>query len=473
MIQNKATEVDRSEVQKILAWADDPVLFVIECLGVNAKTIEPFQMEGLRALVKHNRVAIRSGHGVGKTTLLAWSILWWLLCHYPARVACTANTAPQLEQVLWAEIDKWHRKMPKGFHKMLEIKSDMVVFLGDPKQCYAVAKVARKEQPEAFQGQHSENMLFLIDEASGVDDIIFEMGRGSMSSEGAKTLMAGNPTRTQGYFYDAFHGMRRFWHCIHVPCSASRRVSAQYIEECKEEYGEDSNSYRVRVLGEFPVEGDDIVIPLHLIESAISRGVERIPSDEVWGLDVARFGDDRTAMAKRAGNYLVEPVKWWSGKDAMQVVGIVKNEYDNAKVKPAMIYVDAIGIGAGVADRLSELKLPVVGVNVSESPAIGEKFARLRDELWWSAREWFRRLDVKIPDDKRLMSELCTPTYNFTSGGKVKVESKDDMKKRTTKLGKASGRSPDLADAFCLTFGPGSLKVFKSQPLKYPSLGIV
>lgn len=301
----------KAEEDVILHWIFDPVQCVKDLFGLQDTNpndpdtyLENWQKTALIAFAKHDRIAIRSGHGVGKTALLAIIIIMWLLTRYPAKIACTANTSSQLEQVLWGEIDKWVRKLPDGFKKLLELKSDMLSFLGDPKQCFAVARTARKEQPEAFQGFHSENMLFIIDEASGVDDIIFEIGRGAMSSRGAKTVMTGNPTRTQGYFYDAFHTMRRFWHCLHVPCTASTRVSEQYIEECKEEYGEDSNSFRVRVLGEFPIEGDDIVIPLHVVEAAISREVDRIPSDEVWGLDVARFGDDRTALAKRAGNYL-------------------------------------------------------------------------------------------------------------------------------------------------------------------------
>jgi phage terminase large subunit len=337
-----------------------------------------------------------------------------------------------------------------------------------------VARTARKEQPEAFQGYHSPNMLFIADEASGIDDIIFEVGKGAMSSPGAKTIMTGNPTRTQGYFYDAFHRMRAFWHTMTVPCSSSSQVAKKYIEECKEEYGEDSNMFRVRVLGEFPQEGDNVIIPLHWCESAVGRNVDLIPNSAiVWGLDVARFGDDKTALAKRQANHLLEPVKWWGGKDLMQVTGLVANEYHAAKPKPDVIYVDAIGIGAGVADRLNELGIPVIAVNVAEVPAVGEKYMRLRDELWWSAREWFRSMTVKIPRDDRLMSELTLPTYSFTSGGKIKAESKDELKKRTARGGGDLGKSPDLADAFCLTFAGGEMVPKKQKAIKYPSLGIV
>ena len=315
-------------------------------------------------------------------------------------------------------------------------------------------------------------MLFIIDEASGVDDIIFEVGRGAMSSKGAKTIMTGNPTRTNGYFYNAFHSMKAFWKTMKVACADSTQVSTQYIEECKEEYGEDSNAFRVRVLGEFPVEGDDVIIPLHLVESAVTREIEAF-GEEVWGLDVARFGDDRNALAKRRGNVLTEPVKAWKNKDTMQTTGIVVNEYNEAKNKPIVIFVDVIGFGAGVVDRLSEQGLPVQGINVAELPAFGDKFMRMRDELWWEAREWFRKMDCHIPDDGPLIAELTLPTYTYTSGGKIKAEGKDEIKKRTAKTAGSMGKSPDLADALCLTFANGMMVMKKPQPLNYPRLAIV
>lgn len=454
-----------------MEWQKNPELFVEEALGV---VPEKWQRDALRSLLDHDRLAVRSGHGVGKSAFLAWVILWWMLTRYPAKVACTANTSTQLSDVLWGELDKWYRVLPPSLKENIVMKADRMELLADPKQSFAVARTARKEQPEAFQGYHSPNMLFIVDEASGVDDIIFEVGRGAMSSHGAKTVMTGNPTRTNGYFYNAFHGSRKFWHTLHVPCSASTQCSPQYIEECKEEYGEESNAFRVRVLGEFPVEGDDTVIPLHLAESAVNRDVALIPdSGEVWGLDVARFGDDRTALAKRASNHLLEPIKWWRGKDTMQVCGAVIDEWNKSKNKPSTIFIDTIGIGAGVFDRLAELNYPVAGVNVAETPAFGERFLRLRDELWWNTREWFRTLNVRIPNDGGLVAELTLPTYSHSSSGKVKVESKDEIKKRTAKTASSMGKSPDLADALVLTFAHGALITRRQKKISYPSLGIV
>lgn len=458
--------------QLVLLWRKYPETFVKQVFGV---TPEPWQEEALKEVAKSRRIAIKSGHGVGKTALLAWIIIWWLVCFHPARAACTANTANQLSDVLWGEIDKWLRRMPEELRELLDYKSDKVEFREDPKATYAVARTARREQPEAFQGIHQKNMLFIADEASGIDDIIFEVGRGAMSSEGAKTILTGNPTRTSGYFYDAFHKNRGLWSTMTVPCSVSSQVSSSYIEECKEEYGEDSNMYRVRVLGEFPVEGDDTIIPLHLCESAVNRDVGVIDSVSVWGLDVARFGDDRTALAKRRGNHLLEPLKFWKNKDTMQVCGLISNEWNETpkSERPEIIYVDAIGLGAGVADRLNEVGLPAYAVNVAEVPAVGDKFMRLRDELWWSGREWFRSMQVKIPKDDRLIGELSLPTYSFTSGGKIKAESKEEVKKRTARGAGDLGKSPDLADAFLLTFAGGQSVPKRVRKIEYPRMGIV
>ena len=450
-------------------WAKNPRFFVLGALEVKP---ESWQTKALQALRKNDRVAIRSGHGVGKSAMLAWCILWWLITRYPAKVACTANTSTQLSDVLWGELDKWYRRLPKELQALLELKTERMELVEDRRQCFAVARTARKETPEAFQGYHSPNMLFIIDEASGVDDIIFEVGRGAMSSKGAKTIMTGNPTRTNGYFYNAFHSMSGFWHNMKVGCEDSTQVSQKYIEECKEEYGEDSNAFRVRVLGEFPVEGDDVVIPLHLVEDAISRDMEPV-GEEIWGLDVARFGDDRSALAKRKGNVLTEKIQWKKNKDTMQVAGWVVNEFNEAKKKPLAIFVDSIGLGAGVVDRLAEQGLPAVGINVSEVPAFGEKFMRMRDELWWTARDWFYTRECSLPDDGGLLAELTLPTYTFTSGGKIKVEGKDEIKKRTSRTAGSMGKSPDLADAFCLTFASGIMIAKRPKKLVYPKLAIV
>jgi phage terminase large subunit len=330
-----------------------------------------------------------------------------------------------------------------------------------------VARTARVEQPEAFQGFHDENLLFIIDEASGVPDVIFEVGEGALSTKGAKVLMAGNPTRTGGYFYDSHHRMREGWYGMKVSSADAKMVDEQFIKNMALRYGDDSNVYRVRVLGEFPREDDDTVISLQLVEAAIGREVEPADGKVIWGLDVARFGNDRTALAKRQKNVLLEPIKSWQGKDLMQTTGLVVQEYEDTPFseRPQMILVDSIGLGSGVVDRLREQGYPARGINVAESSSVNtDKYMRLRDELWFKARDWFAARDCLIPEQDELIGDLTIPRYSVTSSGKLKVEGKDEIKKRLP-------RSPDLADAFCLTFAVGDRK-FTSK-IKYRNLGIV
>ncbi len=439
---------DKSKViSRLRRFKSDPNAFVSEVLGV---TPDKWQKEALESVVKHDRLAIRSGHGVGKSAYLAWVILWWMSTRL-GKVACTAPTAHQLQDVLWGELGKWYRKMPKWYQDQLNLRNERLEVVGSEAEAFAVARTARKEQPEAFQGFHSENMLFIVDEASGVDQLIFEVGQGAMSSTGAKTIMTGNPTRSSGYFYDAFHSDRGVWHTMKVSCADSTNVTPSFIQEMEDKYGDESNVYRVRVLGEFSQEGDDTVIPLSWIESAVERDVVQSPTQKViWGLDVSRFGADRTALCKRRGKEILEPVTTWQGKDLMQTCGLIMAEYKRlenfADERPDEILVDSIGLGSGVCDRLSEMGLPARGINVSEAPSTSDKtYLRLRDELWFKAREWFQGRDCKLPENcSELAAELSVPRYEYTSSGRIKVESKDNMKKRGL-------RSPDLADSFCLT----------------------
>ena len=202
----------------------------------------------------------------------------------------------------------------------------------------------------------------------------------------------------------------------------------------------------MRVLGEFPKGDDDTVISMELTDGAINRDV--LPtqySPIVWGVDVARFGADASALCKRKGNAITEPIRLWRGLDTMQLTGAIKSEYDKSMEKPQEIFVDAIGLGAGVADRLRELGLPAYAINVSESPAMGDTYLNLRAELWYKAKGWLEGRDVRLPRDDRLKGELTTLRYTYTSSGKVKIESKADLKKRGV-------ASPDAADAFVLTF---------------------
>lgn len=442
-----------------------PALFAQEVFG--AKPTDQ-QWEASRAIVERRRVTIRSGHGTGKSAFMAWCVLWFQSCYYPCKVPCTAPTGHQLSDILWAEIALWHRRMRERVPQLaaeFEWSSERFSMVSAPQESFAVARTSRPEKPEALQGFHSDNVLFLIDEASGVPEVVFQVAEGALSTDGAFVVMAANPTREEGYFYDSHHRMRDRWAALHWDGEESPLVSKQYIDDMRLKYGVDSPIYQVRVKGNFATAADG-VIPLSLCIDAQNRQVDRTPGAEIrWGLDVARFGDDSTALAKRAGNVQLEPTREWYGKDTMQTVGILKMEYDAAKEKPSAILVDVIGIGAGVVDRGKEIGLPVVGVNVAESASADERYARLRDELWFAGREWLERRDCKFVNDDALIGELTTAKYSILSNGKLKVEGKDEMKKRGV-------ASPNRADAWLLTFARVGAST-QWKPLKYDYRGIV
>lgn len=438
-----------------------PALFAVEALGVPAKWSDEtrtgvldWQWEASKLLVQRHRLSVKSGHGVGKSAFLSWTILWFMSCYFPCKVPCTAPSSHQLSDVLWAELAMWHRRfcdhMP-AMGKQFEWTVDEFRMAEAQKESFAAARTARAEKPEALQGFHSENLLILVDEASGVPDVIFEVGQGALSSPGSFAVLTSNPTRLSGFFYDTHHKMRERWACLTVNGEDCPLVGQQFREDIAHQYGRMSAVYSVRVRGDFPSAEDDVVIPLHLCEAAKVRTVEPY-GQIVWGVDVARFGVDRTTLIKRCDNATLEKHKAWGGVDTMQTAGRIYAEWLDTPIeeRPVTILVDVIGIGAGVCDRLSEIGLPVAGVNVAESASVSEQYSRLRDELWFMARKWLEKRHCKLADDDTLIAELSLPKYKFTSNGKLNVESKDELKKRYP-------QSPDVADAFCLTFAGASI----------------
>jgi hypothetical protein len=293
---------------------------------------------------------------------------------------------------------------------------------------------------------HSQHVLLVADEASGIDEAVYEAAGGSMSSPGAITLLIGNPTRSTGFFWRCHMMERDRWFTMRVSSADSPRVSKSFVEELEHRYGLDSNAYRVRVLGEFPSADADTLISASLVDSAMLRDVALdLSFSEIWGCDIARFGNDASVLIKRRGKVVTEMPRAWRQADTMQLAGAIKSEWDSQVQKPSLICVDVIGIGAGVVDRLHEQDLPVLGVNVSESPSTTGRFARLRDELWVRCKEWLETRSVRLPRHDQLRDDLAMPRYSFLSDGRLQVESKSQMRARRLP-------SCDYADALCMTF---------------------
>lgn len=461
-------------VDFIKKYRHDPVSFVKDVFKADP---DEWQSEFLEAISDNNRrISVRSGHGVGKSTAASWAMLWYLLTRYPVKVVVTAPTSSQLFDALFAEIKRWVKEMPKALQELLEVKSDRIELRPSPTEAFISARTSRAEQPEALQGIHSDHVMLVADEASGVPEAVFEAAAGSMSGHEAVTILLGNPVRGTGYFYETHNRLRDEWFTLHVNCEKSKRVSKEFVREMAIKYGEESNAYRVRVLGEFPLADDDTMIPFSVVEQAMTRDIEVDQfSPMTYGLDVARFGSDKSALAKKKGNVITE-VKKWRGMDLMQLVGAIKSEYDAEEThdRPVSIYVDSIGLGSGVVDRLRELGLPAVGINVSETPAMKSSYVNLRAELWGKMKHWLEQRNCAIPKDDDLLADLTAPRYTFNSSGRLRVESKDEMKKRGL-------ASPDMADACILTLaGDAAVGIYGSasgstwtKPLRRLLKGVV
>lgn len=434
---------DNQKIRMVEDFWNDRVGFVKCIIGV---TPTDQQGDALLALDRADHVSVKSGHGCGKSGVQSWVGLHYMSCRPFPKVPCTAPSKHQLYDVLWAELSKWHRQLNPLFASQFQWTKERFFHRNHPEEWFMVARTATKENPEALQGFHADYILRIIDEASGVPEAIFEVSDGAHGRLETKELMCGNPTRLEGTFYESFRKNRAEYEVFSWSCLDSSIAPSAYAAKMERKYGKDSNVYRVRVLGDFPLHDTESFIAYDLAEDALLREIP--PQDgkpKVFGVDVARFGDDDTVIAIRQGDEF-KPMHVLKGKGTMEVAGYVA--FLANQEKPQQIFVDVIGIGSGVYDRLYELGFPVVAVNVSESPATNpQMYKRLRDELWGNMRDWLKMRRGRIYDneDRDLIGQLTTPKYKFTSDGKIVIESKDDMKKRGLS-------SPNHADAAIMTF---------------------
>jgi len=382
---------------------------------------------------------------VGKTFTEAGIIIWFLTTHYKGKVICTAPTQHQLYQVLWSELAKMNEN--SLVKSLFEWTASRFTYKESHADWFAVARSSSKA--ENMQGFHAEHMLIIVDEASGVEEEIMEAIEGATTDAGNIIMMFGNPTKLSGSFYDSFHDKKEYFTNITLSCLDSRIVNKKYAPTIESKYGITSNMYRVRVLGEFPKQEDESIINVNDIEKAMLRKNKINNYSEVeFGVDVARFGDDETAIYKRINNVITE--EWISKENTtMQIVGKIVNlikEY-NCKI---IINIDDTGVGGGVTDRLKELRdektitsnVIINGVN-NNNVAINKKYYKnIITEMWYYLKDNIKK--YQIPNDKILKKELSTRNYEIISDGRLMVESKEKFKKRNKS-------SPDRADGLLLS----------------------
>lgn len=452
------------EVMKTLInrYRNNPVLFVKEVLEAEP---EPEQVEMLES-INHNRMtAVKAGHGVGKTTSLAWAILWFMFTRPYPKIPCTAPTMHQLRDILWAEISKWLSKSDL-LKQFFEWTVERLALKTQEEKWFAVARTATK--PDAMQGFHSESLLFVLDEASGINDVIFEPILGALTGKETKLVMVGNPTRTEGFFHDAFTRNRAKFNCITLNAENSKRVTHDFIQAIIDLYGKDSDPYRVRVLGEFPKSQADTFISLEYIEPAVEAYYDKVaevesnhlePYDIHLGVDVARFGDDESVIwltYEYKDFYLSKIERIIHRNTTVELTGAVKQIIRELNNKYPLLYinvnVDETGVGAGVVDELdgnhNDLKYKVIpqtfggtGGKLNEEPMLYTNNTGL---MWGNVKRLLMAHKLYFEDDAETISQLSNRKYTVDEDGKIKLERKQDMKKRNVS-------SPDRGDALGLS----------------------
>lgn len=401
------------------------------------------------------RVARASGHGIGKSALVAWIILWAISTFEDCRGVVTANTEKQLSTKTRAELAKWHRLF---IGRDLFHLSATALYSSDRshEMTWRIDLIPWSEaNPEAFAGLHNagKRILIIFDEASTISDVIWETIEGALTDTGTQILwlVFGNPTRNTGRFRECFSRFANRWNTEQVDSRTVALANHAQHQEWIDDYGEDSDFVRVRVRGVFPRAGSMQFIPSDAVEQAcIREALAHLHDPLVLGVDVARFGDDASVIYIRKGrDGRTHPPLVFRGLDTMSLAGKVAEVHELYRADA--IFVDGGGVGGGVVDRLRQLRVPCFDVQFGGKPDgrwaeedSGVLYSNKRAEIWGALRSWLIAGGA-IPDNKDLKAELIAPEYGFNIKNEIQLESKADMKKR----GQAS---PDIADALALTF---------------------
>lgn len=444
-----------AELKKlILIWRKHPKIFAKNALGF---VPDEWQGEALNDIRDYDQVAIASGQGVGKTSIEAVIILWFLVCFPNSKVVCTAPTKQQLMDVLWAEVAKWlNNSIIVNILKWTKTKVSMV---GEEDRWFATARTATK--PENMQGFHEDNMLFVVDEASGISDDIMEAILGTLSGVNNKIVMMANPTKLSGIFFDAFHKDRLDWVTRYVSSMDSKRTNKKNIDRLIRRYGEDSDVVQVRVFGRFPSGEPNAFIKLSEVKEATMREHDfEWHENGYWmindvtpiqlGVDVARYGDDETVIATRLG-YLVEGLEIMSKQSLTTTAGkiLVKcRQLTKRYHRSVKVTIDDTGVGGGVTDILSEeierqnLPISVYPVNFASK---GDRHYKGIVSLMYGKFREDVLSNVILPLDDELLAQFSVRRYSVESDGKIKIESKKKLKER-------GYPSPDRAEAVVMAF---------------------
>ncbi len=440
---------------------ENPAWWCENVLGTSPWEKQRLILESVR---DNKKTAVASCHGAGKSFTAANVALWFLYNHRPAIVITTAPTDRQVRGILWKEIRTMHSKakVPLGGSLLTqELKLDT--------DWWMWGFTAPDYDPDRFQGYHEENVLVIVDEAVGVSDQIFQGVDGILTGKNSRLLCISNPTEATGTFGQMYKsaGVKKFFiSAFDTPNFTQlgitmediksgawkdkvgdkdlpypKLIDPEWVWDKYDRWGEESPSFESRVLGQFPTHNTDALIPMAWINAAVTRKLE--PGKPIQlAVDVARFGPDETVMMLRRGQ-VARIVKTLPMSDTMTTTG---HTIDQMRKHGAEISkIDGDGIGGGVVDRLREQGHPCSEMRSGQSPMDTEQYINTRAEWWWTLRKRFEAGEIDIEDDPELITQLASIKYFFDSAGRIKIESKEDMKKRGIS-------SPDRADALMLAF---------------------
>jgi hypothetical protein len=394
------------------------------------------------------QMATASGHGCGKGAVTSWIVLWFMSTRPNCQIVVTANTASQLSTKTWREVAKWHK---------LAINADWfrwtatkLYAVAAPNTWFASAIPWSENNPEAFAGTHESSVLIVFDEASRISDTIWDTASGAMTTAGAMWLVFGNPTRNSGAFRECFGKWRHRWITQQIDSRDAKSTNKAQLQQWVDDYGEDSDYVRVRIRGEFPRIGDVQLIGLDAVERAMERDIKpevfaHFP--KMIGVDVARFGNDSSIIIRRQGPMAWKPMAF-NRIDTMALAGYVIDEAREFGTQT--VFVDGVGVGGGVVDRLRSVGLDVIDVQSGEAAGEHKRFKNRRMELWMRMKEWLDG-DVSLPAGcNQLRDDLIGPEYGFDVAQKMQLESTKSMKDRGL-------ASPDYASALAMTFADFSI----------------
>jgi len=402
------------------------------------------------------RIARASGHGIGKSALIAMLVKWGLDTAMDTRIVITANTESQLLTKTAPEIAKWHGlSVTKGWFRATA-SALVSTAAGHERGWRADLVTWGIANTEAFAGLHNQGkrIILVFDEASGIAAKVWEVALGALTDAETEIIFLafGNPTQTSGAFRECFGKHRDRWNAAQIDSRTVEGTNRAYLDELVRTYGEDSDLVRVRVRGLFPSSSSMQFIGTAEVEAARVRAVCPMVSDPIiFGLDCARFGNDHSTLAIRHGrDARTRPWKRWHQQDAMTLAGDVALQ---AQLHcPDAIFVDAGNIGAAVIDRLRQLGVPNVhevwfggaGRDAMWAGEMRVKTGNKRSEMWTNMRGWLS--GGAIPDEDALAADLTGVEYGYAADQvSILLEKKEHMK------GRGLG-SPDDGDALALTF---------------------